>query len=344
MAKLTRKHLDFAGIGSQAAKTESLERAVQHNRVLQHDTDFACYRVAANMDETIEQCVKRVFNIAESRRRQAGANHAHMHLTVGLKSGRVEMATVKPYQDKRNKHTNPELSYRVEKIRESIAGKSSQRLTPVVSHLIEADDNLRMHQIQQIEAHGIDSSVMDSGDKDLWFTEGWHMADDGSFYFVDGYGHTEYREVGNVKPKLVGEGTSWFWHQMIMGDGVDNIPGLPQISNVTLDEYFPLKKGKRKQDGHGLCGESKAVGILAGVTDDEEALVRVWEAYTAYWGPTANEMLVEQAFLLWIRRTTKLTDVLDYLNSVWGTWEFSKAQKTRLRGFLDTVKAQKEAK
>lgn len=348
MAKLGRKYLDFAGMGKQAEETDSMERKVVANRVLQHDTDFACYRVAANMDETIEQCVKRVLSIVDSRRRQAGAGFVNMHLTVGLKSGRVEMATVTPYQEKRNKKDNPELSYRVEQIRATLASKSSGRYKAVVSHLIEADDNLRMYQIKQIEKHGIASSVMDSGDKDLWFTDGWHMNDDGKFYLVDGFGHTDYREVGNVKPKLVGEGTSWFWHQMIMGDTVDNIPGLPRISNTTLDIYFPLKKGKRKE-GDGACGEAKAVGILLDAKNAEEAMILTADAYMQYWGTQWIEMFVEQAFLLWIRRTSKLTDVLDYLNEVgtglgYAPFEFSEAQKERLRTYLALVKANKDAK
>jgi hypothetical protein len=345
MAKLTRNHLDFATMGKTASKSDSMERTIVTNRVLQHDTDFACYRVAANMDETIEQCVKRVLSIVTARRRQAGASFANMHLTVGLKSGRKEMATVEAYQDKRNKKSNPELAYRVEQIRATLASRCSSTLGPVVSHLIEADDNLRMYQIKQIEKYGIESSVMDSGDKDLWFTDGWHMADDGSFYFVDGFGHTEYREVGNVKPKLVGEGTSWFWHQMIMGDSVDNIPGLKRISNITLDEYFPLKKGRRKAGGDGACGEAKAVEMLLGCTSDNQALNVVARAYKAYWDSEWKEMFVEQAFLLWIRRTNKLTDVLDFLNeSSQSTFVFSEAQKTRLREYLALVKANGEAK
>jgi hypothetical protein len=348
MAKLTRNHLDFATMGKTASKSDSMERTIVTNRVLQHDTDFACYRVAANMDETIEQCVKRVLSIVTARRRQAGASFANMHLTVGLKSGRKEMATVEAYQDKRNKKSNPELAYRVEQIRATLASRCSSTLGPVVSHLIEADDNLRMYQIKQIEKYGIESSVMDSGDKDLWFTDGWHMADDGSFYFVDGFGHTEYREVGNVKPKLVGEGTSWFWHQMIMGDGVDNIPGLPKISNTTLDIYFPLKKGKRKA-GNGSCGEAKAVGILANAVNEAEAMILVVDTYMQYWGDKWVEMFVEQAFLLWIRRTSKLTDVIDYLNEIgsqagYMKFSFSEAQKTRLREYLALVKANGEAK
>ena len=346
MAKLNRKHLDFATMGDTASKTDSLERTVVTNRVLQHDTDFACYRVAANMGETIEQCVKRVLSIVTARRRQAGAAFVNMHLTVGLKSGRKEMATVEAYQEKRNKKSNPELSYRVEQIRATLASKCSNTFKAVVSHLIEADDNLRMYQIRQIEKYGIASSVMDSGDKDLWFTDGWHMADDGSFYLVDGFGHTEYREVGNVKPKLVGEGTSWFWHQMIMGDAVDNIPGLKRISNTTLDEYFPLKKGKRK-DGDGACGEAKAVEMLKGCTSDNQAMNIAARAYKAYWGSEWKEMFVEQAFLLWIRRTTKLTDVLDFLNTTMSgssEFTFSEAQKNRLREYLTLVKANGEAK
>lgn len=350
MAKLTRQHHNFAAMGKQAAKTDSMERTTVNNRVLQHDTDFACYRVAANMEETIEQCIKRVLTIVNSRRRQAGAAFVNMHLTVGLKSGRKEMATVMPYQEKRNKQDNPELSYRVEQIRAGLASECSSTHKAIVSHLIEADDNLRMHQLQQIAKHGVESSIMDSGDKDLWFTEGWHMSDEGRFYLVDGYGKTEFREVGNTKPKMVGEGTSWFWHQMIMGDAVDNIPGLPRIDNQTLDEYFPLKSGKRRKDGDGACGQAKAYDILRGCTTDVQAMNEVMRVYHTYYSKRDynwTEMFVEQAFLLWIRRTNKLTDVLDFLNEQRAgesKFVFTQAQKDRLNQYLALVKANKDAK
>ena len=139
MAKLTRNHVDFAAIGKTASKTDAVERTIVKNRVLQHDTDFACYRVAANMEDSIEQCVKRVFSIVDNSRRKAGAAHVNMHLTVGLKSGRNEMATVMPYQSKRSKNT--EISHRVTQIRAALATRRSLHCTPVVSHLIEADDN-----------------------------------------------------------------------------------------------------------------------------------------------------------------------------------------------------------
>jgi len=269
-------------------------------------------------------------------RRLAGAQKVNMHLTMGKKGGREEMATVKPYQDIRKKKPNPELSYRVKCLREALANHKSSIYIPIVNVIQEADDSLRQMQYARIQKHGVDSSVMRSGDKDLWFSEGIHMDDLGRFYTVDGYGWTEYREVGNVKPKLIGQGTSWFWHQLIMGDMVDTIPGLPTISGRLLNLYLPNKtyNAKRKD---GPCGEAKAVAMLKGVTTNQEAARRAMEAYTDTYGTLAVEMLVEQAFLLWIRRTNKLTEVITFLRESGLNVSFSKAQIERLQAYGKTV-------
>ena len=58
----------------------------------------------------------------------------------------------------------------------------------------------------------------------------------------------------------------------------------------------------------------------------------MFEAYKGYW-PNATEMLVEQAFLLWMRRTDRVDDVLEFLNASGLMCEFSPAQKERLREF-----------
>lgn len=331
--------MDYKAIGASAAKSDSANRATTPGRVLQDDTDFICYR-CANIDKTEQFALKAVLDNVDAARRTAGAEFVNMHLTMGLKSGREEMATVSPYQAKRNVKKDPELAHRVKRLRQLLANHKSTRCMPIVNTTIEADDSLRQMQYDRIQEHGIESSVIRSGDKDLWFSEGKHMDDLGRFYTVDGYGWTEYREVGNVKPKLIGQGTSWFWHQLIMGDTADNIPGLPSISGRLLNRYVPTKTYNMHRKA-AACGEAKAVAMLKDITGDIQAAKVVLEAYTDTYPTNFMEMIVEQAFLLWIRRTTKLTEVITFLRDSGLNAEFSAAQITRLKEYGAKVKEQR---
>lgn len=47
--------------------------------------------------------------------------------------------------------------------------------------------------------------------------------------YTDGYGSCHMTVSSSGDKKLVGKGTSWFWHQLLMGDAADNIPGLPAL-------------------------------------------------------------------------------------------------------------------
>ncbi len=81
-------------------------------------------------------------------------------------------------------------------------------------------------------------------------------------------------------------GRRWFWTQMLWGDAADNIPGLPKHPD------FP----------RGV-GEVAASKLLAFAEDDDSAARAVAQAYKAHWGDEWVDRYVEQASLLWIRRT-----------------------------------------
>lgn len=303
--------MDYAAIGNAAAKNStSVHRKVVPSRVLQFDADFACYEVA-DLEQPAISNFRNLLDFLHMKRVMVGAAHINAFITLGMKSGREQMATVKAYQE--NRDPDAPIKVRVRELRHLLANYSAANVTVIVGHFFEADDLLCRYQEAMIREGRIDDSVLMSGDKDLWMVQG-HHADPktGRMWLVQGYGHTEYREVGNVKPKLVGEGTSWFWHQMIMGDKVDNIPGLPKLSNKTLDEYLPLKSGKARPDGSAACGEAKAVAILEGVTSDKVAARRVWKAYSEYYGKQALDRFIEQAYLLWMQRDTNEWDCITY--------------------------------
>lgn len=298
-------------IAKVAASGESMNRPLVQGRVLHYDADFACYEVS-DLEEPTSKSYKRLLEHIDMKRAMVGAERVIAYITLGEKSGREAMATVKGYQEERD--PDKPIKVRVRELRHLLANlKGHSTIEPCVGLRYEADDLMCMAM------QGNPEHVIMSGDKDLWMVQGLHAdAKSGRIWTVDGYGKTEYREVGNVKPKLIGEGYSWFWHQMIMGDKVDDIPGLPKLTNNMLDKYLPLKSGKPRKAGTGACGEAKAVAVLDGVTSSREAAQRTYELYWELYGGAASEMFIEQAYLLWMQRNDNPWDVLTYLTEECG--------------------------
>lgn len=298
--------MDYTKLGKIAASGESINRPLVIGRTLHYDADFACYEVS-DLEEPTSKSYKRLLEHIEFKRAMVGAERVIAYITLGEKTGREAMATVKGYQQERD--PDKPIKVRVRELRHLLANlRDHATIEPCVGLMYEADDLMCMAM------QGRPDDVIMSGDKDLWMVQGKHAdAKTGRIWEVSGYGKTEYREVGNVKPKLVGEGYSWFWHQMIMGDKVDDIPGLPKITNNMLDKYIPLKSGKPRKAGTGLCGEAKAYEVLKGVTSSKEAAQRVYELYWELYGGQSTEMFIEQAYLLWMQRNTNPWDVLDYM-------------------------------
>lgn len=334
--------MDLKRIGEDAAKSDSVVRPVDENLVLQLDADFACYE-CAHLDDTEAQNWKNLQSRVRSLGALAGAGMINVHVTLGLKGGRTEMATIKPYQENRS-GADPVKKQRVHQLRTRLANWQPEGITPVVSVLQEADDCMAQLQIERMASHGPESSAIMSGDKDLWMVAGRHCdSKSGRFYTVSGFGSTGYREVGNVKPKLVGEGTSWFWHQLLMGDTADNIPALPQLSGRLMDIYVPIKSKPAGGRKPAQCGEAKAVAVLKGLNNDKLCARAVLACYREHYGQNYGlEMLVEQAFLLWMRRTNKLTDCILFLNESGIDCKFTERQLIRLRKYVHLAKLQQE--
>ena len=118
-----------------------------------------------------------------------------------------------------------------------------------------------------------------SRDKDLLQVPGWHfqweVSNQPQFgpFLVEGYGDLLLSPNGK---KLKGWGDKFFLAQLIMGDRVDTIPGLPS---------------------HGPVA---AFNILQATSTYEEGLEAVREAYRA--SGKDDEYLLEQGQLLWIVR------------------------------------------
>lgn len=331
--------VDFNALGAQAAKGEAYLAPFCKGRVLQADADFFAYEYAF-LDESVNENFKRLRKHLEVKRQMAGAEFINVHLTMGLKGGREQMATVKGYQEHRTDPARDPIKVRVRELRSLLANLRTETIFPVVNMTQEADDSLTQCQEIARKEYGNESSVIMSSDKDLWMVNGLHCdPKTGMMYNVDGYGGCSYKDVGNVELKLIGRGTSWFWHQMIMGDGADNIPGLPKLTGRLANLYLPNKK----YDPHRkaiACGEAKAVAMLQDVRNDALACFRVLEAYIDYYGVEGKERFFEQAFLLWMRRTENPLDVLDFLTPLGFSYELTQVQLQALKRFEELCEFQ----
>lgn len=121
----------------------------------------------------------------------------------------------------------------------------------------EADDALG---IEQTRLKG--KSIICSIDKDLNMIPGWHYNwDTANKYYID-----EHTAITN------------FYIQLLSGDSVDNIRGVPSIGKVKATEYIsPLPSYKEME---------------------EEAIKLYKEAYKESW----EEEILKNGRLLWIRR------------------------------------------
>lgn len=145
---------------------------------------------------------------------------------------------------------------------------------------IEADDAMAIESTLNP-----DRTIICSRDKDLRQVPGWmfswELGHQPSFgpEKIEGLGHVTLRE--GKPPKLTGQGLSWFYAQTLMGDTVDNIPGL---------------------EGTGAVG---AYEILTREAEPEQHLSqyeRVSAAYLQRYGDDYEQRLLEQGQLCWIVR------------------------------------------
>ena len=327
--------MDFRKLGAAAATSQFTPKIVK-GRVCQADADVFAYD-CADLDTSEASNWEKLKKWIEQVRISSQAEFINLHLTMGLKGGRHEMATVKAYQAGRSDR-DPAKQARVWALRERMVGYTTHNTRGVAWYHQEADDGMAQYQIASIREGGVQKSIIFSADKDLWMVEGLHCnVKTYEVTNVRSFGTAVYKDVGNVKPKLIGEGVCWFWHQMIMGDKADDIPGLPMLSGRLAEIYLPLKKPNANRKALA-CGEAKAVAILKGVRSHKVAYQRVAEAYADHYGATWQAMLFEQAFLLWMRRVDDELDVLKYLEKTCGfVFQLTPDVLERLQTFRDQL-------
>lgn len=198
-----------------------------------------------------------------------GATSSPLLFLTGKNNFREKIATVVPYKGKRL----GEKPYHYNNIRAYVQGIHGAEII----HGMEADDAMAIYQSK----HPSQDTIICSRDKDLRQVPGWvfswELGKQPSFGpdYCEGYGWIQYQNK-----KLIGRNDKWFLAQCLMGDSVDNIPGIPRY------------------------GSSKAFKILEDTSSYKEGLDVVIEAYKGFYGETWEEMLLEMGQLLWMVRDT----------------------------------------
>lgn len=153
----------------------------------------------------------------------------------------------------------------------------------VVTNGIEADDAMCIRQYQSW--YDNNDTIICSRDKDLRISPGWHyswecgkQASIGPIY-TDELGWLEKRPDG----KVLGYGLSFFYYQMLVGDTVDNIAGVPGVG--------PVKAFKLLTEGEDKSEQGMYQKVVKAY---QEAFKDDWKVH-----------IREMANLLWMVRETK---------------------------------------
>jgi hypothetical protein len=280
----------FAAAIAAAADSQPHARPDKvHGRVLLADGDGLAYYCAGNDDTPSGLARRNLETKIEGAMRAAGASSVLILTTsrASHKGHRFAIATVKPYQGKRDSGRRPK---NWQFLRELI--ERDQRA--LVTETLEADDLFAVHSARLGDEH----VAILTEDKDMRMVPGWHL-------------HWDDHRLVRVQPdtwafeangKLFGR--KWFWTQMLQGDGIDNIPGLPYFTDGSI-----LKSGANKgQIKQIKCGEETAPKLLADCANEQDALRTVADLYRSCYGDAWLVQMLEQACLLWMRRTDRLFD------------------------------------
>jgi len=157
-----------------------------------------------------------------------------------------------------------------------------------VANGMEADDAMAIEQTKRYDpSHADDYSsaqtIICTRDKDLRQVPGWHYGWECGKQAEFGPHH--YDSLGTIEldrskkpPKIIGGGFAFFCSQLITGDVVDNIGGLPKRGPVAV------------------------VNILGGKETSSELLNAVVNEYKIVYPDAWKERLREQCNLLWMVR------------------------------------------
>ena len=290
--------MDFAALAQRAALSEPMAGGavpILHGRTLYLDGDGLAYYCAGNDETLLSEARARLRDKIEGMLLASGAGRVIILLTGsgGHKGHRYAIARVKPYQGQRVNNRRPKNWQGLRALLEDGAFGPCR-----IVYDREADDCFAEFGWADPE-----NTVHGTQDKDMRMCPGYHLdwIDNRMFYLPP----NTYSAVFNDKQY----GMKWFWLQMLHGDTADAIPGLPKV----------VINGKAK-----LVGEVTAGQIMAHYDDNASAARGVAHAYASYYGDRWLVEMLEQACLLWMRRSPDALwdDVITHgpLNCIVADW------------------------
>ena len=283
---------DFSQAIAAASEATPHRVARTAGRRLLVDGDALAYTCAGNNDCSPGQA--RV-NLRERIRKalaSSGADEVELLVTASgsHKGHRYAIARAKPYQGQRSSGRRPKNWLYLRQLLEQ--GQAGYPTT--LTHDLEADD-LFAHRSAEL---GQDNIVIHTQDKDMRMVPGYHL--DWNDFTLHHHDARCFRSTAGGKTY----GHAWFWEQMLHGDTADNIPGLPFYI-----EGVYSSGPNRGQPRLVLCGpKSTAVKGLEHITADDAAFEYVLNRYRTCYGSEAIAYMLEQACLLWMRRTPSVLD------------------------------------
>ena len=334
-------------------------------RVLHIDADFCSYHGTLSDEDgvypTADESIERMVIQGDTLRALAAAESMCFHFTHpdSPKAGRYDAAIQQAYQDNRvvdeSTLSGEQLITYLDRQKHKECVKQARicfhkrynTVTkyyehPISCHMeteLEADDSIT------IAMYADKDSVIWSPDKDLRMGSGKHLVE-GDYYIkeVNGFGGC-YLKDGPSGKENKGYGTCWFWHQMLQGDGADNIKGCAKLSKVINDREFPnkqlldayerIKVGRKLTKanqtaldrGPANCGHVTTHELLKDCKTDMQCLTVVAECYQTYYGNAWyseytgkthhwTEIFYESAKLLWMQRTRDVNDFKLFIQEV----------------------------
>ena len=213
--------------------------------------------------EPWRKCEEYVDNFITKIVKDAKWDDFEVHLS-GKTNFRKKVAVTKPYKGNRS----GERPYYYLKVRDYL----EEKYKASISDNEEADDTLAIAQTEDL-----DNTVLCTIDKDLWMVEGakYDFKREESSYV------TAYDGIRN------------FQYQMMTGDRVDNIQGVPKV------------------------GEVKAHRLLDANEDVDGAWQSIAEMYKTAYGSNYKTVMLEMGRLLWMRlEVGQMWELPNVLNNV----------------------------
>lgn len=198
----------------------------------------------------------------ESICERSGCTEWKGYLTYGPDNFRIKVATIRPYKGNRKDRERP---YHYDYLRGWLSDFSNVRMV----FGMEADDALAIEQYQSIERYeDYERTVICTIDKDLEMVPGYHYRwSKGSVEELPTWFQTEV------------DGLRSFYCQFLTGDGVDNIHGL-----------------------YGVGPKSVHLTRIRELDTEESMKEYVLDLYKKWYGSYAEQFMLENGKLLWMKR------------------------------------------